>query len=69
MDPVVVRGEVTGTPAGEPFGARRTGKSFRIGTIDIQANPRRSDRQNLSHGELVERPGAAARQVTQSGSL
>lgn len=35
-DRVVVRGEVTGTPAGELFGAPRTGKSFRIMAIDIQ---------------------------------
>ena len=35
-DRVVVRGEVTGTPAGELFGAPHTGKSFRIMAIDIQ---------------------------------
>jgi ketosteroid isomerase-like protein len=35
-DRVVVRGEVTGTPAGELFGVPRTGKSFRIMAIDIQ---------------------------------
>ena len=35
-DRVVVRGEVTGTPAGELFGAPHTGKSFRILAIDIQ---------------------------------
>jgi predicted ester cyclase len=35
-DRVVVRGEVSGTPAGELFGAPHTGKSFRIMTIDIQ---------------------------------
>jgi ketosteroid isomerase-like protein len=33
---VVVRGEVSGTPAGELFGAPHTGKSFKIMTIDIQ---------------------------------
>jgi len=33
---VVVRGEVTGTPAGELFGVPHTGKSFRIMSIDIQ---------------------------------
>jgi ketosteroid isomerase-like protein len=33
---VVVRGEVTGTPAGELFGVRHTGKSFRMMAIDIQ---------------------------------
>src|SRR5947209_16544784 len=33
---VVVRGEVTGTPAGELFGVPHTGKSFRIMAIDIQ---------------------------------
>ena len=35
-DRVVVRGEVTGTPAGALFGAAHTGKSFRMMTIDIQ---------------------------------
>jgi ketosteroid isomerase-like protein len=35
-DRVVVRGEVTGTPSGELFGAPHTGKSFRIMAIDIQ---------------------------------
>src|SRR5947209_1699762 len=35
-DRVVVRGEVSGTPAGELFGAPHTGKSFRIMAIDIQ---------------------------------
>jgi ketosteroid isomerase-like protein len=33
---VIVRGEVTGTPAGELFGAPHTGKSFRIMAVDIQ---------------------------------
>ena len=35
-DRVIVRGEVTGTPAGGLFGAPHTGKSFRIMAIDIQ---------------------------------
>jgi ketosteroid isomerase-like protein len=35
-DRVVVRGEVTGTPAGDLFGAPHTGKGFRIMAIDIQ---------------------------------
>jgi hypothetical protein len=35
-DRVIVRGEVTGTPAGELFGTPHTGKSFRIMAIDIQ---------------------------------
>jgi steroid delta-isomerase-like uncharacterized protein len=35
-DRVVVRGEVTGTPAGELFGVPHSGKSFRIMAIDIQ---------------------------------
>jgi ketosteroid isomerase-like protein len=35
-DRVIVRGEVTGTPAGELFGAPHTGKSFRIMALDIQ---------------------------------
>src|SRR6266850_3723537 len=33
---VVVRGEVSGTPAGELFGVPHTGRSFRIMAIDIQ---------------------------------
>jgi predicted ester cyclase len=32
---VTVRGEATGTPAGEFFGAPHTGKSFRIMSIDV----------------------------------
>jgi len=35
-DRVIVRGEVTGTPAGELFSVPHTGKSFRIMAIDIQ---------------------------------
>jgi ketosteroid isomerase-like protein len=35
-DRVVVRGEVTGTPAGDLFGVAHSGKSFRIMAIDIQ---------------------------------
>ena len=35
-DRVIVRGEVSGTPAGELFGAPHTGKSFKIMTVDIQ---------------------------------
>src|SRR5690349_19139828 len=32
---VTVRGEATGTPAGEFFGAPRSGKSFKVMSIDI----------------------------------
>jgi len=35
-DRVVVRGEVTGTPAGDLFGVPHTGKSFSVMAIDIQ---------------------------------
>jgi predicted ester cyclase len=35
-DCVIVRGEVTGTPAGELFGVPHSGKSFRIMAVDIQ---------------------------------
>jgi len=35
-DRVVVRGEVTGTPAGDLFGVPHSGKSFRIMAVDIQ---------------------------------
>jgi ketosteroid isomerase-like protein len=35
-DRVIVRGEVTGTPAGVLFGVPYTGKSFRMMAIDIQ---------------------------------
>jgi ketosteroid isomerase-like protein len=35
-DRVIVRGEVTGTPASELFGVPHTGKSFKIMAIDIQ---------------------------------
>src|ERR1700737_3486736 len=35
-DRVIVRGEVSGTPAGELFGVPHTGKSFRITDMDIQ---------------------------------
>jgi hypothetical protein len=33
---VIVRGEVTGTPAGDLFGVPHTGKTFKIMAIDIQ---------------------------------
>ena len=33
---MVVRGEVTGTPAGKLFGVPHTSNSFRIMAIDIQ---------------------------------
>src|SRR6266852_3140279 len=35
-DRVIVRGEVSGTPAGELFGVPHTGKNFKIMAIDIQ---------------------------------
>lgn len=35
-DRVIVRGEVSGTPADELFGAPHTGRSFKIMAIDIQ---------------------------------
>jgi hypothetical protein len=35
-DRAVVRGEITGTPAGDLFGVPHTGKSFKIMAIDIQ---------------------------------
>jgi ketosteroid isomerase-like protein len=35
-DRVIVRGEVTGTPAGVLFGVPHSGKSFRMMAIDIQ---------------------------------
>ena len=35
-DRVIVRGEITGTPAGDLFGVPHTGKSFRIMAVDIQ---------------------------------
>jgi ketosteroid isomerase-like protein len=35
-DRVIVRGEVSGTPAGDLFGVPYSGKSFRIMAIDIQ---------------------------------
>jgi predicted ester cyclase len=34
---VTVRGEATGTPAGEFMGAPRTGKSFKVMSIDVHA--------------------------------
>jgi hypothetical protein len=35
-DRVIVRGEVSGTPAGDLFGVPHTGKSFKMMAIDIQ---------------------------------
>src|SRR5271154_2904590 len=35
-DRVIVRGEVTGTPAGDLFGVPHSGKSFRMMAVDIQ---------------------------------
>jgi predicted ester cyclase len=34
-DQVTVRGEATGTPAGEFFGAPHTGKSFKVMSVDV----------------------------------
>jgi len=34
-DQIVVRGEPTGTPTGELFGAKPTGKSFKSMSIDV----------------------------------
>jgi predicted ester cyclase len=34
-DRVIVRGEATGTPVGEFFGARPTGKSFKTMALDV----------------------------------
>ena len=34
-DRVIVRGEATGTPVGELFGARATGKSFKTMAVDV----------------------------------
>lgn len=33
---IIVRGEITGTPAGDFFGVAHTGKNFKIMAIDIQ---------------------------------
>jgi predicted ester cyclase len=35
-DRVIVRGEVSGTPAGDLFGVPHTGRSFKVMAIDIQ---------------------------------
>lgn len=35
-DRVLVRGEITGTPAGDFFGVAHTGRSFKIMTLDLQ---------------------------------
>jgi predicted ester cyclase len=34
-DQIVVRGEATGTPTGELFGAKPTGKSFKTMALDV----------------------------------
>jgi len=34
-DRVIVRGEATGTPVGELFGTRATGKSFKTMAVDL----------------------------------
>jgi predicted ester cyclase len=34
-DRIVVRGEATGTPVGEVFGARPTGRSFKTMSLDV----------------------------------
>ena len=62
-DRVIVRGEVTGTPAGELFGVPHTGKSFRMMAIDIQTIRGWEDHQDVSHGELAQRAWSAPRQV------
>jgi hypothetical protein len=65
-DRVIVRGEVTGTPAGDLFGVPHGGKSFRIMAVDI--HPRRQDRQNLPHGELAQRDRPAPREIGADGA-
>src|SRR2546428_347762 len=50
-DRVIVRGEVTGTPAGDLFGLPHTGKSFRIMAIDIQTI--RDGKKARAHFRLV----------------
>jgi SnoaL-like polyketide cyclase len=66
-DRVIVRGEVTGTPAGELFGVPHSGKSFRIHGRRYPDHQGRQDRQNLPHGKLAQRHRAASREVIAPG--
>jgi ketosteroid isomerase-like protein len=63
-DRVIVRGEVTGTPAGDLFGVPHAGKSFRIMAVDIQTI---RDGKDLPHGKLAQRHRPAPRQIGRNG--
>ena len=64
-DRVIVRGEVTGTPAGELFGAPHTGKSFRMMAIDIQT----ADVVRVEDGKLAEHWDVFQDGATQAESI
>jgi len=54
-DRVIVRGEVTGTPAAELFGVPHSGKSFRIMAGRHPDHPGRQNCKDVPHGELAQR--------------
>lgn len=57
---VTVRGEATGTPAGEFFGAPHTGKSFKIMSIDVHT----IEGGKMAHSYHIENWIGAVRQLT-----
>jgi predicted ester cyclase len=59
-DQVTVRGEATGTPAGEFMGAPHTGKSFRVMSIDVHT----LEGGKMIHSYHIEDWMGAVRQLT-----
>ena len=68
-DRVIVRGEVTGTPAGELFGVPHTGKSFRIMAIDIQTIKDGKIAKTYHMENWLSALGSTARQVMREEAL
>ncbi len=62
-DRVVVRGEVTGTPAGELFGVPSQRQELPNDGHRYSNHQRWEDREDLPHGELAQRAGTAPRKV------
>ena len=63
-DRVIVRGEVTGTPAGELFGVPHTGKGFKNHGNRYSDHQRRQDCQDVPHGKLAQRIAPTPGQIT-----
>jgi hypothetical protein len=65
-DRVVVRGEVTGTPAGDLFGVAQELSDLGHRHPD---HPGRQNRENLPYGKLAQRDRAAPRQIARDPGI